>query len=585
MENHSALPFLREALLFLCLAGILIPLLARLRVNQVLGFIAAGVLFGPSGLRLLAHDFPWLSHATFSAGEVGALGELGVLFLMFMVGLELSAQRIWALRNWVFGAGIAQVLLSALVIGGGAMLLGVRIEVAAVLGLALALSSTAVVMQLLTERRAVALPLGQAGFSILMLQDLAVVPLFILIGVLANGQSVNLGPLLLLTLLKSVLAVAVIYWLGRKVLRPLFQRLAGPQHPDVFVALILLSVLGVGALSEAAGLSMALGAFLAGLLLAETEFRHEVEVTIEPFKGLLMGLFFMSVGMQMNLQLLLESPGRVSLAVAALYAMKAAIVCVLLRAGRFSWGKAAEGGLLLGQGGEFGFVIVGAALAAGLMEPAVGQFTMLVIGVSLFITPAAAKAGRWIGDWWERHRQPEADTSSDQPPPAAGHVVIAGFGRVGNLLGRILASQDIAYVALESNRQLAGRLYAAGLPVYSGDASRADLLHKLNASSAAAIVLTMDHPAAALHAVKAIRRECPTVPLFARSRDEKHALDLKSAGATLVFPETLESGLQLSSQVLKTMGLAENAVLSVVHSERERSIRDLNRGPDRGEEN
>ena len=574
MEEQHALPFLRETLLFLTLAGILIPLLQRWRVNQILGFLAVGVLVGPFGLGLWAADIPWLTYFTFPRREgVAALAELGVLFLMFMIGLELSAARLWALRRWVFGAGSAQVCLSALALGGVTYLFGNSLEAAAVLGLVLALSSTAVAMQLMTEQRTLGTPLGQSVFSILMMQDLFVVPLLILVGILAKGQTEGVFALASLTLLKSVGVIVLIYLLGRRVIRPLFSAFAGQGRPDVFMALTLLSTLGIAGLTAMAGLSMALGAFLAGLLLAETEFKHEVEVTIEPFKGLLMGLFFMSVGLGIDLREIAQAPLWLPLSLLGLFAIKALVLAGILRVGGFSWGRAVEGGLLLGQGGEFAFIVVGYAMTTKLIAPALGQFVMLAVSLSLFATPLAAKAGRLFGDWWDAHHRKQTENLNGAvPDPTAGLVIIAGFGRVGQLLGQILESQGIRFIALENNARLVAQLHPQGVPVYFGDAARAELLHKVHADHAAAIVLTMDHPASALHAVRSIRRIYPQLPVFARSRDENHARTLKKAGATIVIPETLESGLQLSSFVLQTLGIAEGAAVQIIQNERERRI-------------
>ncbi|MFM9434909.1 monovalent cation:H+ antiporter-2, CPA2 family [Janthinobacterium sp. CG_23.3] len=571
VEEQHAIPYLRETLLFLALAGIFIPLLQRLRVNQVLGFLAVGALFGPFGVGLWASSLPWLSHFTFVRVEqVAGLAELGVMFLMFMIGLELSTERLWSLRRWVFGAGVAQVGVCAALLGGAVYLFGLRLEAAIVLGCVLSLSSTAVVMQLLNERRALHTPAGQATFSILMLQDLAVVPLFILIGVLASGDSDNLFYLLGFTMAKSAAAIVLIYLLGRRVIRPLFQFFVKRHQPDVFMALTLLSTLGIAALTAAAGLSMALGALLAGLLLAETEFRHEVEVTIEPFKGLLMGVFFMSVGMQIDVREIARQPLLIPLAVLGLFAVKTAVVGVIFRVGGFPWGRALESGVLLGQGGEFAFIVVGYALSTKLIAAPVAQFVMLVVGLSLFATPALAKAGVAFGDWWQRrHSEQVADLDDGAAPPADSRIVIAGFGRIGQMVAKILQEQGVPYVAVENDARLVTRLHPQGFPVYFGDASRAELLHKVHAGKAAAVVLTMDHPASVLHAVKSIRREFPQLPVYARARDDKHATALMHAGATLVVPEALESGLQLSVTVLQRLGFAEARAFELVNDERE----------------
>ena len=579
MQEHHAFPFLREILLFFTLAGILIPLLQRLRINQVLGFLAVGALLGPFGLGLMADQSPWLQYLTFPRGEgVTILGELGVLFLMFMIGLELSAARLWSMRRWVFGAGSAQVCLSAAAIAGAVLLLGQRPATAIILGLVLSLSSTAVVMQLMTEQHTTTTRLGQATFSILMLQDLAVVPLLILIGVMTKGTSGGVASLVLITIAKAGGAIALIYLLGGRVIRPLFRTFARRHQPDVFMALILLSTLGIAGLSAAAGLSMALGALIAGLLLAETEFKHEVELMIEPFRGLLMGLFFMTVGMGMDVRQVIDAPLWLAGAVFGLVAIKAAVVALLFRFGGLNWGRAIEGGLLLGQGGEFAFIVIGYAMAGGLVDPALGQRVMLAVGLSLFVTPMLAKLGRAIGDRWELRLHAHAAQQDDGELAAVrGRIIIAGYGRVGQMLGKLLAAQQIPYVAFENDARLASELHRKGLPVYFGNASRAELLRRVHAHEAPAIVLTMDHPASALQAVRGIRHEFPDVPLFARARDEQQARLLKLAGATVVVPETLEASLQLSAFVLESLGLEDLEVDGIVDEERALFNRSLSR--------
>ncbi len=570
-EHASSLPYLRETLVFLALAGILMPVLQRYKVNQILGFLAGGVLLGPFGLPLWLGHLPWLENFTFLRVEgVRALGELGVLFLMFTIGLELSAERMWTLRRWVFGAGLAQVLLSALAIGGVALLFGNTMPAAIVLGLVLALSSTAVVMQLMTERGTLDTPLGQANFSILMLQDLAVVPILLLTGLLARGDVERLLPLLGNALLKSVAAILIIYVLGRRVIRPLFKALSRGHQPTSFMALILLASLGIAGITQYAGLSTALGAFLAGLLLAETEFRHEVEVVVEPFKNLLLGLFFMSVGMQTDMRVLLAAPVWVPLSVAGLFLIKAAVLAPILRVGRLSWGRALEGGLLMGQGGEFAFIVTGYALAGKLFDPALAQFVLLVVGLSMFATPPVARMGRMIGEKWEaRHSSPEAPLTDAEPEQMSGHVIIVGFGRMGQLLAEVLAAQGVHYVAIDIDAIRSTTRHPLGEPVYYGDVSRPELLHRVHASRAAAIVLTMDHAEAALHATTAIRREFAGIPLLARAHDERHARSLREAGANLAMPEALEAGLQLAAMVLNAIGMAGTQASDAIRVERD----------------
>lgn len=571
MQEQHAFPFLREILLFLTLAGILIPLLQRFRISQVLGFLAVGALLGPFGLALFASDVPWLGYLTFANSDgIKLLGELGVIFLMFMIGLELSAARLWALRKWVFGAGVAQVCLCTALIGGAVLLLGHPVETAIILGFVLSLSSTAVVMQLMNESHTASTPLGLAGFSLLMLQDLAVVPLLILIGAMSKSTGADPTWLIAGAMLKAGIAVTLIYLLGGRLLHPLFRTFARQRQPDVFMALILLATLGIAGLSAMAGLSMALGALIAGLLLAETEFKHEIEMMIEPFKGLLMGLFFMTVGMGMDVRQIALNPFWLAAAVVGLVAVKAAVVAALFRVGGLGRGRAIEGGLMLAQGGEFAFIAIAYAVAGNLVARELGQLVVLTVGLTLFITPMLTRLGRLIGDRWEHH---EDTLLAARDGVALEHVrqriIIAGYGRVGQQLGKLLTAQNMPFVAFENNAKLVAKMRALGLPVFFGDASRTELLRRVDAGSAPAIVLTMDHPIAALHAVRGIRREFPEVPLLARSRDARHALALKQAGATTVVPETLEASLQLSASVLKTLGVDEGDIDRIVDDERD----------------
>jgi CPA2 family monovalent cation:H+ antiporter-2 len=569
-EQHT-FPFLREILLFLTLAGILIPTLQRLRINQVIGFLAVGTLLGPFGLGLLARDLPWLGYLTFVKGErISLLAEVGVLFLMFMIGLELSAARLWSMRRWVFGAGTAQVLASAALISASLALLGMAPQGAIILGLVLSLSSTAVVMQLMSAQHNTGTRLGQATFSILMLQDLAVVPILILIGALGGGTTEGVAMLALVTMAKAGGAIALIYLVGGRVVHPLFRAFARHRQPDVFMALILLSTFGIASLSAAAGLSMALGALIAGLLLAETEFKHEVELMVEPFRGLLMGLFFMTVGMGIDARQVVDAPLWLAGALAGLVVLKALVVALLFKAGGLPWARALEGGLLLAQGGEFAFIMISYAVTQKLLDPALGGGVMLVVGLSLFVTPLLARIGRAIGEKWENgEHENQARVDAGALDSARGRIIIAGFGRVGQQLAKLLAAQGIGYVAFENDAKLVSQLHKDGVPVYFGNASRPELLRRVHAEEAPAIVLTMDHPASALHAVRGIRREFPHVRLFARSRDEKHARDLKLAGASIVVPETLEASLQLSAFVLEAMGLDEREVDRIVDDERD----------------
>jgi len=573
MDEVHAIPHLRETLLFLGLAGVLVPLLQRYRVSSVLGFLAVGILVGPFGLGRIAAEVPLLRWLVFpNLDAVSVLAEIGVMFLMFMIGLELSAARLWAMRRWVFAAGSAQVLVSAAAIGLVAAAFGNPLASALVIGLALSFSSTAVVMQLLSSRRELGTPIGQAGFSILLLQDLAVVPVLILVGLLGRPGDTSVLASMAIALGKAVFAIALIYLLGRIVIRPLFRHMAASRQADTFMALTLLSTLGIASLTWLAGLSMALGALLAGLLLAETEFRHEVEITIDPFRGLLMGLFFMSVGMSIDPLEIVRTPALLLGSVAGLFVLKSIIVAAVMRVGGLSFGKAVEGGLLLGQGGEFAFIVFGAALSLGLLAEQTGRFMLLVVGLSMFAAPLVAELGRRLGARVELAAP--APPQSDAPilPDLSGHVVIAGYGRVGQLLGQLFDSQGIRYLAIDPDARLVSGFHAQGRPVFVGDASRSELLRRLGLDEASAVVLTMDQSAPALRAVQSIRREWPNLPILARARDERHALALREAGADTVIPEALESALQLAALALARAGLPGTVLSGLLEREREQRI-------------
>lgn len=574
MQTHGAFPFIREIILFLALAGVMIPLLARLRINPVLGFLAIGTLLGPYGLVSLSAQWPWLASVTFARHEdVRVLAELGVVFLMFMIGLEMSVNRLWAMRRLVFGMGGLQVGLTALVIGLLASLFGNRVEASVILGLALAFSSTAVVMQLLNQRRVLGSPLGQASFAILLFQDLAVIPLLVLVSILGMGTSGgSFFAVLGTAVLEGVLTVLVIYVVGRRVVRPLFHQIAANRQPDTFMALTLLATLGVAALTWSVGLSMALGALLAGLIIAETEFRHQVEVTIEPFRGLLMGLFFLSVGMGIDTRELLASPVWLPLSVIGLLLIKGVIILGLLRLFGLSWARALEGGLLLSQGGEFAFVVIGLALSFGLLPREVGQFMLIVVGLSMLAAPLVAHVGLRLGDWLAQRsavQQPVDQVASNH---LEGHVIVAGYGRVGHLMGQLLQSQGMPFVAIEQDAGVLERHRDDRARVVFGDASHPELLSRLHLASARAVVLTMDDPAATLRTVLAIRRLAPGLHITARARDARHARSVMDAGATLVVPEALESSLTLADAVLQATGVAPEVRAGLIETERQRSL-------------
>jgi len=561
-EVHHAPPFVEEALIFLAAAVIVVLVLHRLRISPVLGYLLAGLLIGPSGLALIGE-----------VEQVRTVAELGVVFLLFVIGLELSIDRLRALRRWVFGLGAAQVVVSSMVIGGLAYAWGNPADAALVLGACLALSSTAVVVQLLVERGEVASPTGRVTFAVLLFQDLAVVPILVLVSVLGDPGPDPVWLTLGLALAKAAVAVGLIYLVGRFTLQPFLRRVADTRSTELFTATALLIVLGTGWVTNIGGLSAALGAFLAGLVLAGTEFRHQVESDIQPFKGLLLGLFFLAVGMGIDVNLIVDQLGFVFLSVLGLIAIKAVIAAGFAMAFGAPRDVAIRSGLLLGEGGEFAFVVIGTALASGLMPAQTAQFMFAVVGLSIVATPflpALADALiRRLPATTPAEPDPDAAPSGHGGEHLSGHVIVAGFGRVGQTVAQLLSYQQVPYVAVDMSPELVRRMRDKGLPVHYGDGSRPEILKQLGADSAAAVVVTLDQPAAAERTVTAVRHSWPGLKVFARARDRDGANLLLSHGCVAVVPETFESSLSLAKGALEALGVPTAAVEELVTRTRE----------------
>lgn len=574
-EPHAFSALAAQICLFLLATSVIVPLARKLGVSAVVVFLAMGVALGPEGLGRLAEVAPQAAPLVFAhTPETAWLAELGVVFLLFAIGLEVSTRRLWSLRRYVLGLGGAQLVLTAAVITGVAVAFGNLMAAAVVTGLAFALSSTAVVLQLLGERRQLSGAVGRAGFSVLLLQDLAVVPILFAVAALASNHgttpdasNVEIAG----AVMQAVGAVLLILLLGRYLMRPLLKRAAKLGSREVFVATVLLAALSAALIAQAAGLSMALGAFLAGLLIAETEFRHEVEIDIEPFKGLLLGLFFVTVGMQIDLELLVAEPMRVIAGVLGLAALKAAILAPLARGFGLPWPKAIELSFLLAQAGEFGFVIIALAADSGIYPPPVADYMLAVVALSLLITPTIAELGIRIARALERGSQEqaiEAGASSE-----GGHVIIAGYGRVGQLLGRLLQEQGFDHVAVDADPDMVSGLRGKGWPVLVGDLSRHEMLAKLGAERAAAIVVTMNDFSATERVVSAARAAWPNVPVFARARDVTQARRLTELGAHHATPDAVEGALQLGGALLEGLGVPDEGARRIIDNLRD-SVRE-----------
>ena len=570
----------KDVVLFLATAGVVVPLFRRWKLSPILGFLGAGVLLGPYGLGSLTARAPWLSALTIdNPDEVGQLAEFGVVFLLFMIGLELSWERLRAMRRFVFGLGAAQVGLSLAITAGVALALGQTLGAAFTIGAALALSSTAIVMPILAERKRQHSLAGRTTFSVLLFQDLAVAPILVTLTLLSRrGGAPMVSPDLLFAFAPAVLGVLGLLVLGRLVLRPMLRSVARAKSEELFVAACLLVVIGAGLISALTGLSMALGAFIAGLLLAETEFRHEVQVTIEPFKGLLLGLFFLSIGIGLNVPLLVAEPLQVLGAAAGLTAVNGLAVFGLAKLFRLRTRAAAEAALLLAGAGEFAFVILGQAMDQKLVDRPTGQALLVAATLSMVSIPVLASLGARIGGRAIAPAQ-TPETAGDTPASASGEprVLIAGYGRVGRLVGEMLRRHNIAWVAVEQDARAVETARRAGETIFFGDAARSDFLARCGLGEAPALVVTMDDPDGAEAIVAVARALRPDLTIVARARDARHAQRLYDLGVTDAVPETVEASLQLSEALLVEIGVPMGLVIASIHERRDEFRKALNR--------
>ena len=548
---------LSDALTILGAAGIVIPAFARLKISPVIGFILVGIIAGPNALGALAPSHPWLQTISISdPHSIEPFAELGIILLLFSAGLHISFRRLRSMRGAVFGVGTAELIGCAVLITAGLLVAGTPIQAAAALGLALALSSTALVLPI----SGVESPVGKAAFAMLLLEDLALVPMIFVIELIGGHADMSD---LLRTAALGVLVVAAMLVVGRFALSGLFAQAARTKNPELFLAISLLTVILASLATAAVGLSPILGALIAGVLIAETDYHAEVEAITAPLAGLALGIFLITVGMRIDLAVLARDWPLIIGAAVAVLVVKAAVTAALTRLSGIRLGVAVETGILMASPSETSLIVLSTAAGAGLVSAAEAGFWTTVIALGLTVTPLLAAAGRRMG------RRVEDRTETPlEPLSSAGRTVIFGFGRVGRMVADMLGEHDRPYLAVDSDVDNVRRSTEEGYNVLFGDVSRPELADRLQLGHAAALVLTMDDPVLVARVVQRARGWLPSLPIIARARDTDHAARLYKAGATDAVPETLEASLQLSEAVLVDTGLAMGPVIASIHEKR-----------------
>jgi CPA2 family monovalent cation:H+ antiporter-2 len=551
-----------DALVILGAAGLVIPAFARFRISPVIGFILVGMLVGPFGLGSLVPRYPWLQWVTISdKAALETLGELGIIFMLFSIGLELSYARLWAMRKQVFGFGPVEMLGSGALIAGALWLFGSAPAPAIGLGLALAMSSTALVMSMVSPSSAV----GRLALAMLLFEDMALVPIVFLLGVVAPDRTGSeVSGLVEIALTGGAVVVAMLV-LGRFLIPPVFAQAARTKSPEIFMATTLVIAILASVATAIAGLSPIVGALVAGLLIAETSYRNEVESVTRPFRGLGIGVFLIAVGMSLDLAMIVRDWLEIIGAVVGVVVIKTIVTAALLRLGGVSRGLSAEVGILMASPSELTLIVLATALQAGIVAADTAAFWQVVTAVGLTITPLLARIGHDVArriEWRESPKPPDKGE-------AAHRTILIGYGRVGQMVAEMLETHQRPFLAIEADIDIVSAARRMDKPVRYGDASRTAILDSLHLETATAVVLTMDDPVQAVHMTRIIRTRFPDLTIVARARDAEHAAALYRAGATDAVPETLESSLQLSEAVLVDLGVAMGPVIASIHEKRD----------------
>lgn len=568
-------PVYSDALVVLGTAGIIVPLVKRWGLSPVLGYLGAGAALGPIGLGSFVGQVPLLTWITVGdARNVAGIADLGVVFLLFLIGLELSYERLKAMRRLVFGLGGVQFVAATLAIAAVALKAGERAEIALILGASLALSSTAIVLEVLSNEGRLKTTTGRTSFAVLLAQDLAVIPILVFISILGSDTGASVGASAARALAEAVLAVGLITIIGRRLLKPLFRLVAQAKSSELFIAAVLFVVVGTGVVAALANLSMALGAFIAGLLLAETEYRKAIEATVEPFKGLLLGIFFFTVGMNIDARELLRYPLALGGGVIGLVTVKAAIMYAAARLFRQSRKTSLETALLLAPGGEFAFVAIGLALSLGLVSQGKASFVLALTSVTMAMIPAMNAIAKRL----KPLVTPPSSVAPElmlQPVAATKHAIVVGYGRVGKVVCGLMKEHGLAYTATDSSTTVVTTERRAGAEVYYGDASKPDFLKACGLMDAAGVVITAGARAHTDEVVAQIRQLRPDILVIARARDADHARHLYALGVSDAVPDTIEASLQLSEAALVGLGRPTGLVIASIHEARDVIRRDL----------
>jgi CPA2 family monovalent cation:H+ antiporter-2 len=556
----SMSPMMSDALVILGAAGIVIPVFTRFRITPVIGFLLIGILVGPFGLGQLTDEVRWLRHVTISDPDgLGPFADFGIILLLFTIGLELSFNRLWQMRRLVFGLGALELLIIGSCLALALSMMGQPTTGALALGFALAFSSTAIVLPISGTKT----PVGRAALSMLLFEDIMIVPIVFILGALAPHAANDGWDGLVDTLLYGGIVVAALLVFGRIALPRLFAQAARTKSPELFLAATLLVVIGASLATAATGLSPIVGALIAGLLIAETEYHSEIEQIMEPFKGLALGVFLITVGMSINLVEIAAGWYWFALAVVLVLTFKATVTGILLRLMGARRSTAAETGILMASPSETTLIVLAAATSAALISTETAQFWQVVTAIGLTITPVLARVGRAAG----RRIEPVPELPEDDADEA--RTIIIGVGRVGRMVADMLKAHDKPYVVLDSDPDMIEQAVRSGYRAIFGDAARGEALSRLGIERAPAVVLTMDEPVLAQRLTSKLRKDYPDLLIVARARDSDHAVELYRAGASHAVPETLESSLQLSEAVLVDIGVPMGPVIASIHEKRD----------------